>query len=159
MPLTDREAVIKFVEHTYFGSVQRQDIAAVMDCFTATATVIIRHGDNPVRQFSKVTQAGTDNLQDFYAHLCGNYDAWFGDFQHYIDGGAQRSACYFTVQLTPKPDGLYAAAGRQTLQNCNFFDYKGDRIRHMIIYYSNTGSADGTPTGYPQQAAPAREGA
>jgi hypothetical protein len=150
MSLTDRDAVIEFVEQAYFGSVQRQDIAAVMGCFEATAEVVIRHGDNPVRQFSVAPQAGADDLQTFYAHLCGNYQAQFRDFKHFVDLDAQRSACYFTVRLTPKADGLYADAGVQTLQNCNFFEYEDGRIRQMIIYYSNSDSADGTPTGYPK---------
>jgi len=150
MSLTDRDGVIEFVEQAYFGSVQRQDIAAVMGCFEAKAEVVIRHGDNPVRNFSVAPKPGVDDLQNFYAHLCGNYEAWFGDFNHFVDLDAQRSACYFSVRLTPKSDGLYADAGVQTLQNCNFFQYEDDRIRHMIIYYSNSGSVDDTPTGYPK---------
>jgi len=150
MLLTDRDAVIEFVEQAYFGSVQRQDVAAVIGCFAATAEVVIRHGDNPVRNFSVTPQSGADDLQTFYAHLCGNYEAWFGDFQHFVDLDAQRSACYFTVRLTPKADGLYADAGVQTLQNCNFFEYQDGRIRQMIIFYSNSESSDGMPTGYPK---------
>ena len=149
MSLTDREAVIDFVEQAYFGNVQRQDIAAVMDCFQPGAEVIIRHGDKPIRQFATATHGDTADLREFYAHLCGNYDAWFGDFTHIVDVDAQRSACYFTVRLTPKPEGLYADAGVQELQNCNFFEYENDRIRYMIIYYSNSDSAEGAPTGYP----------
>jgi hypothetical protein len=151
MSRTEREAVIDFVEHAYFGSVQNQNIEAVMNCFQPRADVIIRHGDNPIRHFAAAPAAGQANLQDFYTHLCGNYDAWFGDFKHFVDVGAQRSACYFTVRLTPKTDGLYADAGVQELKNCNFFEYERDLIRHMIIYYSNTGSAANTPTGYPGQ--------
>lgn len=150
MSLTDRAAVIKFVEQAYFGGVQRQDVPAVMACFEPTAEVVIRHGDSPVRKFSVMPKAVTDDLQTFYAHLCGNYEAWFGDFNHFVDLDAQRSACYFTVRLTPLPAGLYADTGVQTLQNCNFFHYQDGRIRHMIIYYSNSESVDGTPTGYPK---------
>ena len=102
---------------------------------------------------SVAPESDEDNLQTFYAHLCGNYDAWFGEFTHFVDLEAQRSACYFTVRLTPKPDGLYADATVQTLRNCNFFEYVDDRIQHMIIYYSNTESADDAPTGYPGQGA------
>jgi hypothetical protein len=153
MKLQSRQTFKEFVEQAYFGNVARQDLPAVMACFNPYATVIIRHGDNPVRNFSVAAESSEDNLQAFYAHLCGNYDAWFGEFTHFVDTEAQRSACYFTVRLTPKPDGLYADAPVQTLRNCNFFEYADDRIQHMIIYYSNTESAGDAPTGYPKQGA------
>ena len=149
MPLSDRAAIIEFVEQAYFGSVRRRDIPAVMACFDSAAEVLIRHGDNPVRNFAVAPVSGSDNLQEFYAHLCGNYDAWFGDFTHVVDTGVARSACYFTVRLTPRPDGDYADAGVQTLRNCNFFQYADNRIHHMIIYYANAESEGGAPTGYP----------
>ena len=151
MPLDTRPAVIEFVEQTYFGNVQRQDIDAVMDCFNPEAEVFIRHGDNPLRHFSADPASGIDYLRDFYSHLCGNYEIQFDRFQHFVDLEAQRSACYFRVRLQPLPDGQYADAGLQELNNCNFFEYADGRIGHMIIYYSNTGSDRDAPTGYPRQ--------
>jgi hypothetical protein len=153
MHLQSRQSIKEFVEEAYFGSVARLDLAAIMACFNPDATVIIRHGDNPVRNFAVAPAAAEDNLQTFYAHLCGNYAAWFGEFTHFIDKEAQRSACYFTVRLTPKPEGLYADAPVQVLRNCNFFEYAEDRIQHMIIYYSNAESVRDAPTGYPKQGA------
>ncbi|MGI9309376.1 MAG: nuclear transport factor 2 family protein [Gammaproteobacteria bacterium] len=144
-----RDAVIEFVEQTYFGNVQNGDIDAVINCFTPDAEVIIRHGDKPVRSFAVEPRPGIDNLREFYDHLCGNYEASFGDFEHVVDTTAQRSACYFTVRLKPKADGLYADAQLQELRNCNFFDYNKGRVRFMMIYYANAGSGTETPTGYP----------
>jgi hypothetical protein len=152
MQLKDRESIIQFVERDYFGSVRDQATDAVMRCFHADATVLIRHGDNPVRRFAVKPSSENSDLRDFYAHLVGNYEAWFGDFTHFVDIQESRSACYFTVRLTPRPGGLYSGAGTQELKNCNFFEYADDKIRHMIIYYSNVNSdaADSTPTGYPR---------
>jgi len=74
----------------------------------------------------------------------------FGDFWHVVDTAAARAASRFTVRLAPKADGRYADAGEQTLLNCNFFEFDGAKIRDMIIYYANPGSAGPTPTGYPR---------
>ncbi len=150
MKFSTREQVSAFVEDAYFGRVAERDIAAVMACFTPDAQVIIRHGDNPTRRFALQPTAETDDLTKFYAHLCTNYQPWFGDFEHVIDLGVQRSACYFTVRLTPAVSGLYADADTQTLRNCNFFEYAEGLIQHMIIFYSNAAAGAGAPTGYPQ---------
>jgi hypothetical protein len=144
------------IEQTYFGNVESGGIDAVMACFTPGATVIIRHGDNPERFFDVQPSAGKTALREFYEHLCGNYDAWFGDYMHYIDTAQERAASRFTVRLTPKPDGLYADAGEQELLNCNFFEFRDDLISDMIIYYANPNAGNATaglsavPTGYPK---------
>lgn len=152
----DRESCIRLIEQTYFGNVESGGIDAVMACFTPGATVIIRHGDNPERFFGVQPSAGKTALREFYEHLCGNYDAWFGDYMHYIDTAQERAASRFTVRLTPKPDGLYADAGEQELLNCNFFEFRDDLISDMIIYYANPNAGNATaglsavPTGYPK---------
>jgi hypothetical protein len=147
----DYVSCLRFVEQQYFGNVRRGNLDTVMACFTVGAKVIIRHGDNPERVFIAGSTGEASELREFYEHLCSNYDAWFGDFQHVIDTRQQRSACYFTVKLTPKPEGLYASAGTQELHNCNFFEYQDGLIGHMIIYYSNSLAGEaGRPTGYPK---------
>ena len=147
----DRESCIAFIEQTYFGNVRSGDITVVMSCFSRDARVIIRHGDNLERRFGIQPTDEESPLREFYEHLCGNYDAWFGDFEHYIDTEDRRAASRFTVRLTPKPDGLYAGAGTQELFNCNFFEFRDELISHMIIYYANPkAGASGTPTGYPK---------
>jgi hypothetical protein len=152
----DRESCIAFIEQTYFGNVRGGNVDAVMACFTPDASLIIRHGDNPERFFGVESSDGVTPLQAFYGHLCGNYDAWFGDFEHYIDSGEQRAATRFTVRLVPKPDGLYADTGTQELVNCNFFEIRDALISHMIIYYANPKAGvaaaghSATPTGYPK---------
>ncbi|MFQ5660296.1 MAG: hypothetical protein ACE5GZ_07700, partial [Gammaproteobacteria bacterium] len=152
----NREECIKLVEESYFGNVVRGDIDAVLDCFTENAKVTIRHGDRPVRRFSHSATDGDCALRDFYQHLCGNYVSWFGEFEHYIDTTASRSACTFTVKLDPRQSSPYFNAGTQILQNCNFFCYEGNRISDMTIYYSNSaeipvGTGRITPTGYPPE--------
>jgi hypothetical protein len=150
-----RNDYIYLVEQAYFGNVAHANIDAVLDCFADDSLITIRHGDNPLRIFSKNPTNNETPLHDFYDHLCGNFDAWFGDFNHYIDTDTDRCACTFTVKLTPKQDSDYLPAGTQTLHNCNFFTYEDDKIKEMTIYYSNTeantNSATSNPTGYPKQ--------
>ena len=111
--------------------------------------------DNPERRFAVAAPSNEIALSDLYEHLCRNYEAWFGNFRHFIDVEAKRAACHFDVRLTPSVAGLYANAGVQTLRNCNFFEFREDRIDRMTIYYANPqpGGAAGrpadAPTGYP----------
>ncbi len=153
MSLSDRKAVIDFVEQDYFGNVERENIDGVLDCFQHQAEVIVRHGDNPVRYFSVAPRGDHDDLRGFYLHLCGNYTASFSGFKHFVDLDEGRSACYFDVRLTPKPDASYADSDALWLNNCNFFRYENGKIKHMIIYYSNPDSAAShdVPTGYPRK--------
>lgn len=146
-----REDYIKFVEHDYFGNVVAGDLEKIMACFTDDVTVIIRHGDNPLRTFNIQGSNQATILEEFYKHLCGNFTPWFGNFVHYIDTQEQRCSCTFVVKLTPKPDSAYLSAGNQTLRNCNFFIFREGKIAEMIIYYSNTESdMEQAPTGYPK---------
>lgn len=151
-----RDDYIQLVEQTYFGNVAQANIDAVLDCFTEDCLITIRHGDNPLRIFRKNPTNNEAPLREFYAHLCGNFEAWFGDFSHYIDADAGQCASTFTVKLTPRQDSDYLPAGKQTLNNCNFFSYQDGKIKDMTIYYSNTEAhaLDNTstprPTGYPK---------
>ncbi len=152
--LIKRDDYIYLIEQAYFGNVAKANLDAVLDCFTDDCLVTIRHGDNPLRLFRKKPTVNEKPLSDFYAHLCGNFDPWFGDFTHYIDAENSQCACTFTVKLAPKPESDYFPLGRQTLNNCNFFSYENDKIKEMTIYYSNTEAntvPDNThPTGYPK---------
>ena len=142
-----REAFITLVEETYFGSVVRGDVDAVIDCFTSDAVITIRHGDEAPRYFYGTPTGNQLHLSEFYKHLLGQFDPWFGDYHHYYDPEAHTGASRFQVRLTPRPDRPDVAA--QHLFNCNFFELAGDKIREMLIYYSNPGAATQAATGYP----------
>ena len=141
-----RQAYITLVEDTYFGSVVRDDKDAILACFTADAVVTIRHGDETPRIFHRSPRAGQIHLSEFYGHLLQQFDAWFGEYQHYYDPETHTGASRFQVRLTPRPGQDVQA---QHLFNCNFFELKGDKIREMLIYYSNPGAAAEAATGYP----------
>jgi ketosteroid isomerase-like protein len=149
--MTDRtqEDYVRLVEEEYFGSVARQDKAAILACFTADAKVTIYHGDNQPRRF------GGDGspLGDFFDHLLGNYDPEFSEFVHFVDVPQERCAAYFQVRLVPKAESPYVPVGVLTLRNCNFFLCRDGKIRDMTIYYANPGTAGAAapmPTGFPK---------
>ncbi|MCB2109160.1 MAG: hypothetical protein KDE14_15725 [Rhodobacteraceae bacterium] len=155
MALT-RDAYIKLIEQTYFGAVMAEKLDDVIACFTGDAEVTIHHGDNPVRRFFGTPQPGQDQLRVFWTHLFENYRSHFGGFNHVIDMGHECCACTFTATLTPKPQSSYVPTGVLTLNNCNFFWYRGDKIARMTIYYANPtlgaklGTLTQTPTGFPK---------
>ena len=136
-----RDGYIKLVEEDYFGNVARSNIDAILNFFTDDSSINIRHGDMHLRSFSKNPSASETALEGFYAHICGNFNAWFGNFVHYVHAEIAHCAYTFTVQLKPLAESLYLDTGPQTLNNCNFFSYENGRIREMTICYSN--SVDG----------------
>lgn len=146
----NRSTILDLIENRYFGGVASGDLGAVLDCFAEDAEILIRHGDFPERRFSPTPGPGLEDLRKFFVHLCGNYDCWFGNFEHTIDLQEQRAASRFTVRLTPRRDGLYSKFPEQTLMNSNFFEFARDRIKFMLIYYANPAESDyEKPTGYP----------
>lgn len=149
--LTRRE-LVELCEQRYFGGVARENLDAVLDCFTPDALVVIRHGDNPERRFHGQPAADQQHLSEFWKHVNGHFVAGFGDFAHYVDAEQQRIASTFVVTLTPKPGSPYVARGTLTLKNCNFFEVEDGRIARMMVYYSNPdtgGDMAGKPTGFP----------
>lgn len=148
-----RAACIELVENRYFGSVSREQLQDVLDCFTEDAQILIRHGDNPTRLMKAKPGAGETHISEFWKHLNAHYTARFEDFEHFIDLEAARCAATFRVTLAPKPGSAYAERGTLTLYNCNFFWLEKGRIARMIVYYANPdtgGAMDGKPTGYPR---------
>lgn len=152
MNFESRDAVIRFVEQAYFGSAMRADVAGMLACFVPDARVTVRHGDNPERYFSPAAHGQHAELGSFFEHLCSTFEPWFGNFEHFVDLEQDRSACYFTVRLTPREPDMLADSGILELRNCNFFCYQDGKIDEMIIYYANSGASErrSMPTGYPQ---------
>ena len=145
-----RDDYVNLVEEAYFGAVAREDIAAALECFTPDARVTIYHGDAPARRFSAAPGAGESPLRDFYDHLLANYVARFSGFRHYVDPPNECCAAHFDVELSPKPDSPYLAAGTRHLNNCNFFQCREGKIYDMIIYYADQGANPDGPTGFPK---------
>lgn len=146
-----RLELVDLVEQRYFANVAREQLEAVLDCFTPDTTVLIRHGDNPERRFYGTPTGDALPISAFWRHLNGNFNARFDTFEHVIDTEQQRIASTFLVTLAPKPDSPYFAFGTLLLKNCNFFWVEDARIARMLIYYSNPntgGTGPDKPVGY-----------
>jgi len=156
MTKLSRAHYIKLVEQDYFGNVMAEDLDAIERCFTPDAEITIFHGDNPIRRFFGTPEKHQEPLRAFWAHLCGNYAAHFGNFSHVVDDANECCAATFIVTLTPKPGSAYLATGTLTLNNCNYFWCRDGRIHRMTIYYANPtlgaklGLASVGPTGFPK---------
>jgi len=154
--LLSRTELAALAEHRYFGAVTRGDLAAILDCFTDDAEIIIRHGDQPTRVLQASPTTGQPHISEFWKHLNANFEAAFTAFEHFVDEPAQRCAATFDVTLRPRPQSPYFERGTLRLYNCNFFWVRDGRIARMIVYYANPdtgGDAVGKPTGYPPAAA------
>ena len=145
-----RDYYVNLVENESFGSVNREDIAAALHCFTPDAHVTIYHGDAAARRFAVTPGRGESPLRDFYDHLLANYVARFSGFHHYVDPPSECCAAHFDVELSPKPDSAYLGAGTRHLNNCNFFQCRDGKIHDMIIYYADPGADPAAPTGFPK---------
>ena len=77
MALLSRTELADLAEHRYFGAVARADLAAVLDCFTDDADVVIRHGDLPTRVMQARPAPGVPHISEFWRHLNANFDAAF----------------------------------------------------------------------------------
>ncbi|MBU6377457.1 MAG: nuclear transport factor 2 family protein [Gammaproteobacteria bacterium] len=153
--LLSRTELADLAEHSYFGAVTRGDLAAILDCFTEDAEIVIRHGDQPTRVLRARAEPGVPHISEFWKHLNANFEAAFTGFEHFIDEPAQRCAATFDVTLRPRPQSPYLQRGTLRLKNCNFFWIRDGRIARMIVYYANPdtgGDPVGKPTGYPPQA-------
>ena len=151
-----REDYVRLMRDDYFGGVMRSDRSAVWNCFTDDAKVTIYHGDNPVNVFYKNARADQQSFDVFYGHLWTNYHVHFGNFHFVVDREQATAAATFIPTLEPKPESGYLQTGRLTLNNCNFFWFRGRAIADMIIYYANPtlgaklGIASKMPTAFPK---------
>lgn len=145
-----RDDYVKLVEVEYFGNVTKNNIPAILECFTLDARVTIYHGDAVARRFAGRPAAGESPLRDFFDHLLANYNAGFANFHHYVDPPEQRCAAHFDVTLEPKAGSAYLSAGTRHLKNCNFFKCQDGKIHDMVLYYAHPGADPTGPTGYPK---------
>ncbi|MEM4412688.1 MAG: nuclear transport factor 2 family protein [Candidatus Caldarchaeum sp.] len=122
------------VEEKYFGSVDRKDLAATLECFCPDAVFIIRsttaQGGYP--QLVITTHKGRDTgIKQMFENLFQNYSFMVHkDFTHVVDTERERCAAQFDVILV-------GADGRQiTMSNCNFFYLEQGKFKRVEVYMS-----------------------
>ena len=132
----DRDALIHMVETTYFDSVRRGDMAAVLGCFSDDAEIRVYRGDEALQHFAAQPAEGQQPLSAYFQYVFDHYDVSYSDFEHVVEPDAARIASTFIVhlRLRQEPDGA-----PQSLYNCNFFFLAGERFRRVVIHYANPG--------------------
>ncbi len=118
--------LIARVEH-YFAAVDRMDLAATLDCFTADARVTIA-------TFDTVYGGRDTEIRSMYTRLFARYaSVWHGGFDHVVQAPG-RIASRFTVR------NLSQHGQTITKHNCNFFRLHEDRFDEMVVYMSGDNS-------------------
>ncbi len=111
----------------YFAAVDRMDLAATLDCFTADARVTIA-------TFDTVYRGRDTEVRGMYDRLFARYaSVWHGDFDHVV-APPLRIASQFTVRNV-SPQGAVTVK-----HNCNFFRLHAGRICDMSVYMSGDNS-------------------
>lgn len=128
------EYYVQMVEEKYFGSVDRRDLAATLECFCPDAVFIIRsvtmQEGRP--QLAVTTHAGRDTgIKRMFENLFNNYNFMVHkDFSHVVDTERERCAAQFNVVLV-------GTDGRQVnMSNCNFFYLEQGKFKRVEVYMS-----------------------
>ncbi len=124
-PLREHD-LIALVER-YFAAVDRMDLQATLDCFTADARVTIA-------TFDTVYAGRATEIGAMYERLFTRYArVWHGNFEHVVQAPG-RIASRFTVRNR-------SHQGQTTVKhNCNFFRLRDDRFEDMVVYMSGDNS-------------------
>lgn len=122
-PSLSREALVELATSTYFGAVDRKDLAATLACFHDTALFHI--------QTSFTTHEGRAGLERMFTDF---FNAWetivHKDFVCTVDPAHGRIAASFEAILT-------AADGQVTrLHNTNFWKVRDGRFQEVHVYMS-----------------------
>ncbi|MBT8445680.1 MAG: hypothetical protein KJO38_00950 [Gammaproteobacteria bacterium] len=131
-----RDELIHMVEHTYFESVRRGDMATVLACFSEDAEIRVYRGDEPLQHFAARPSGDQQPLSAYFQYVFDHYEVSYSDFEHVVEPEAERIASTFVVHLRLRQE---PGAAPQSLYNCNFFFLAGGRFRRVVIHYANPG--------------------
>lgn len=119
----DREQLIDLAVHRYFGSVDRKDLAATLDCFHDNAMLTV--------QTAFTVHAGKEALARMFRDFFDNYARIVHrDFTCTVDPGNGRIAASFIAELEDR-DGAITL-----LHNTNFWRIRDDRFQEVYVYMS-----------------------
>lgn len=138
MPLNlqSREDYIHFVEVLYFGAMQAGQYEAVLAHFAPGALLTGYAGDSPARVLAREPAPGQSSLDEFMGAV-RDFDLSYLDFVHTVDTDAQRIASYFTLMLSPKPEGAFRHMQVRRMRNCNFFQFDNGYLANVVAYFCN----------------------
>jgi ketosteroid isomerase-like protein len=120
------------VEDRYFGSVDRKDLAATLECFCPDAVFTIRSTtvcDGQLKAIVTVHEGRDTGIRRMFENLFNNYTFMVHkDFTHVVDVEHERCAAQFNVVLV-------GTDGREIhMSNCNFFYLEGGKFKRVYVY-------------------------
>lgn len=126
-PTLGREELIEFATQTYFGNVDRKDMAATLACFHDEALFCV--------QTSFTRHAGKAEIARMFEDFFAAYETIVHrDFTCTVDEANGRIAACFTAELT-SADGSVT-----TLHNTNFWRLRpgpdGPKFQEVYVYMS-----------------------
>jgi len=119
----DREGLIELAINKYFGSVDRKDLDAVLDCFHDNAMI--------TTQTAFTTHAGKDNIKRMFIDFMSAFDVIIHrDFNCTVDEDNGRIAASFVAELTDKE------GAKTYLENTNFWRIRDGKFQEIYVYMS-----------------------
>ncbi|MBT8446574.1 MAG: nuclear transport factor 2 family protein [Gammaproteobacteria bacterium] len=119
----DRNGLIDLALHRYFGSVDRKDMEATLDCFHDNALWTV--------QTSLTVHEGKAGIRRLFEEMFAAFEVIIHrDCIPTVDAANGRIAASFTAEL-------HAPGGEiTTLHNTNFWRVRGDRFQEVYVYMS-----------------------
>lgn len=119
----NRDQLITLATKTYFGNVDKKNLAATLDCFHEEALFTI--------QTAFTVHAGKGAIQKMFETFFDSYETIIHrDFVCTVDAGNGRIAANFIAELVDKE-------GQTTLlNNTNFWRIREDKFQEVYVYMS-----------------------
>ena len=112
---------VDIVTKRYFDGVDNKNLAQVLDCFTADATLC--------EVTSNTVHRGRDAIAAMFEKLFADFShIWHGNFVHSADPATNAICSQFTVLITPN------GGDELRYENCNRF-YLKDRLFYSVYVY------------------------
>ncbi len=122
-----RKSTHQALAERYFAAVDRMDLQATLDCFTADARFTIA-------TYNTVYTGRDTGIRTMFERLFARYArVWHGDFDHVVQL-PDRIASRFRVENTTFDGQLLVK------NNCNFFTLRGDQFEEVFVYMSGDNS-------------------
>jgi len=135
MRLTSRGQYIDIVQHQYFGGMARARPQQILPLLSDTAVLTGFFGSNAPRIVRHRPAEGEESFEQFLGALHADFALVYSSFEHFIDVDAQRSACTFLLEITPRNHA--STVGVRKLRNCNFFQFEAGLITAVTAYFAN----------------------
>lgn len=129
-----RDQYIDIVEHQYFGNMALARPEKILPLLAPDAVLTGFFGASDARAVSQDGRPGTESFAHFLSALHADFALQYSGFLHFVDLQAERCACTFRLQITPRAADSQVAV--RVLRNCNFFQFDQGQIKAVTAYFA-----------------------